>query len=51
MNTKVKIGDQFKLQRETPFGKQIVEMVKVVAIRNGFALFDNGQEFHLINLK
>ena len=51
MNTKVKIGDEFKLKRETRFGKEIITLVKVVAINNASVLFDNGDTFHLINFK
>lgn len=50
MRTNVKIGDKYKYERETRFGKKIVTEISVVAINNNSVLMDNGETFHIVNL-
>lgn len=51
MNKTINIGDKFNYEFTTPFGKQISEIITVVAINNNSVLMDNGQTFHLMQLK
>ena len=50
MNTNIKIGDKFNYQFTTPFGKEVSEVITVVAIRNNSVMMSNGSTFHLMQL-
>ncbi len=47
MYRQVKIGDKFKYLRTSPFGKEIEEIITVVAIVGTKVIFDTGFEYPL----
>lgn len=46
----LKKGKKFKKTFTTRFGKEITEILTIVAINGNSILMDNGQTFHKINL-
>jgi hypothetical protein len=39
-------GQQFQINRTTPFGKEISEILTVVAVVGNNVMMDNGRTFH-----
>jgi hypothetical protein len=49
MNT-LKTGQKFQKTFTSPFGKEITEILTIVAINGNSILMDNGETFHTFNL-
>ena len=46
----LKRGQKFERTFTTPFGKEVTEIVTIVAINGNSVLMDNGMTFHKLNL-